>query len=317
MPAERRPLPGGVVTGHIGRLALAAADPARHGRGMDAAVARSMWIAGEPFHAVTYFAPAVRTACEEAGLRGFWRGYFATRAAPLGPVGPEAVGALFYNFAPAMVRRAVPGVWSITPPPVAWAARLSGVDTALRAVLGDEVAAGTGETATLARSAAEACPLEGRGLGAAYAAMPWPDEPHLVLWQAATVLREARGDGHNAALLVAGVDGCAAHVLMAAAGATPRELTQPNRGWTDDEWAAAVEDLRVRGLLDGDGRLTDRGRQLRQEVEATTDRLALAPWEALGADRTEQLRVALGALSGRVIDAGVVPVPNPMGVPWP
>jgi hypothetical protein len=284
---------------------------------MDAAVARAMWIAGEPYHAVTYFAPAVRTACEEAGLRGFWRGYFATRAAPLGPVGPEVVGALFYNFAPVMVRRAVPDVWSAVTPSVAWAARLSGVDGALRAVLGDDVVAATGEAAALARAAAEACPLAGRGLGAAYAAMPWPDDPHMVLWQAATVLREVRGDGHNAALLVAGVDGCAAHALMAAAGATPRELTQPNRGWTDDEWAVAVDGLRARGLVDAGGGLTDAGRRLRQEVEATTDRLSLAPWQALGADRTDQLRAALRTLSGRVIDAGVVPVPNPMGAPWP
>jgi hypothetical protein len=33
-----------------------------------------------------------------------------------------------------------------------------------------------------------------------------------VLWQAATVLREHRGDGHVAALVVEGLDGCQAHV---------------------------------------------------------------------------------------------------------
>ena len=51
--------------------------------------ARSMWTLFEPIHAVTYFAPEARAALEEAGLRGFWRGYFAGRAAPLGPAGPR------------------------------------------------------------------------------------------------------------------------------------------------------------------------------------------------------------------------------------
>ena len=44
---------------------------------------RSMWHLFEPIHAVTYFSPQARAAFEEAGLRGFWRGYFAGRAAPL------------------------------------------------------------------------------------------------------------------------------------------------------------------------------------------------------------------------------------------
>ena len=65
-----------------------------------------MWTLFEPVHAVTYFAPQARSAFEEAGLRGFWRGYFAGRAAPLGPAGAAVVTASFYNFAPAFVARA-------------------------------------------------------------------------------------------------------------------------------------------------------------------------------------------------------------------
>ena len=60
-----------------------------------------MWTLFEPVHAVTYFAPQARSAFEEAGLRGFWRGYFAGRAAPLGRAGAAVVTASFYNFAPA------------------------------------------------------------------------------------------------------------------------------------------------------------------------------------------------------------------------
>jgi hypothetical protein len=82
----------------------------------DLDLARSMWTLFEPVHAVTYFAPEARSAFEEMGLRGFWRGYFAGRAAPLGPVNAAVVGASFFNFSPAMVARAIPGVWELISP---------------------------------------------------------------------------------------------------------------------------------------------------------------------------------------------------------
>ena len=50
-------------------------------------LARAMWTLYEPIHAITYFAAGARAEFEAAGLRGFWRGYFAGRAAPLGLVG--------------------------------------------------------------------------------------------------------------------------------------------------------------------------------------------------------------------------------------
>ena len=68
-----------------------------------AATARRMWTLFEPVHVVSYFAPAAREAFEQAGLRGFWRGYFAGRAAPIGPVSGGPVVAAFFSFAPAMV----------------------------------------------------------------------------------------------------------------------------------------------------------------------------------------------------------------------
>ena len=67
-----------------------------------------MWTLFEPVHAVTYFAPEARSAFEDAGLRGFWRGYFAGRAAPLGPASAAVVGASFFNY-PAMVAGRSPG----------------------------------------------------------------------------------------------------------------------------------------------------------------------------------------------------------------
>ena len=65
-------------------------------------------------------------------MRGFWRGYFAMRAAPLGPVGAGVVTALFHGFAPRMVARAVPEVWSMAAPEVALQARQRGAVAALQ-----------------------------------------------------------------------------------------------------------------------------------------------------------------------------------------
>ena len=53
-----------------------------------------MWTLFEPIHAVTYFTAEARSAYEQAGLRGFWRGYFAGRAAPLGVAGAGAAAAI-------------------------------------------------------------------------------------------------------------------------------------------------------------------------------------------------------------------------------
>ncbi len=97
----------------------------------DGRTARLMWTHYEPLHAVTYFHPRARAAYEAAGLRGYWRGYFAGRAAPLGPTGPAPVIAAFYNFAPQMVSRALPAVWELATPDQALRARLTGAVQAL------------------------------------------------------------------------------------------------------------------------------------------------------------------------------------------
>src|SRR5579875_1493474 len=199
--------------------------------------ARVMWTLYEPLHAVTYFAPAGRAAFEEAGLRGFWRGYFAGRAAPLGPAGAAVVCASFYNFAPAMVARALPGVWELITPGAALQARLTGAAGALRELLAGQERAAE-RAAELLEQITGTLDCAGRVLGAANTALPAPGDPLARLWQAATVLREHRGDGHFAALLAADIDGCEALVLRCGLDLR-REDIQPVRGWTDEQWDGA------------------------------------------------------------------------------
>jgi hypothetical protein len=280
--------------------------------------ARRLWALAEPFHALTYFAQECRDAAEQAGLRGFWNGYFAQRAAPLGAVGPEVVTAVFHNFAPEFVARRVPGVWADVSPAAALEARLAGVDAAVRRVLGDDWPASpeADEAADLAATAAAAVDLPGRPMAAANTGVPVPDEPHLRLWQSLTTLREHRGDGHAVALVQREVDGVAAHVLAAAAGRSEREWLMRARGWDDAAWDDAVARLAARRWLD-EGELTAEGLAMVAAIEADTDRLALRPWQALGDVGCDRLAALLAPLRRAVVAAGDWPAGNPIGVPDP
>jgi hypothetical protein len=272
-----------------------------------------MWTLFEPVHAVTYFAPEARAATEDAGLRGFWRGYFAGRAAPLGPAGPAVVGASFFNFSPAMVDRAVPAVWELISPAGALRARLAGAVSALRPLLKGLDAEVTRAADLLGRAAGE-LDCAGRVLAAANAALP-PSEDELGrLWQAATVLREHRGDGHFAAMATADIDGCEVLVLRCGLDMR-REDLQPIRGWTDEQWDAAAARLATRGWIGPDGTLTPAGRDVHATLEIATDQAAARPWARLGPGAVADLARVLTPVARAC--AQVVPYPSPIGVPAP
>ena len=277
--------------------------------------ARALWAELEPVHDVVYFAPEARAAAEAAGFRGFWRGYFAMRAAPLGPVGAAPVTAAFHGFHPSMVARALPGVWSLGTPNGALAARLAGSAAALRrSGLDGADPAALHRAAELAWAAAGEVDADGRVLAAANAALPRPDGDLETLWQATTTLREHRGDGHVAVLVARGVGPVAAHHLKIAAGETDGEWLRTARGVDPDAWAAGAEDLRARGWVDATGALTAAGADEHDEIERLTDRAAARPWGALGPERTAELAALLAPMATAVLAAGDVPVHGPVGL---
>ena len=145
-------------------------------------VARRLWTLLEPIHALTYFAPEARSAFEAVGLRGFWRGYFGGRLAPLGAVDAPLATAVLFGFAPSMVARGVPDVWTRAAPSVVLDARLAGVEPVLRRVWPSP------PTPRLLELLRVACsvPVAGRPLFAANARLPWPSSPWLAVWHAAT-----------------------------------------------------------------------------------------------------------------------------------
>ena len=279
-------------------------------------LARRMWHQLEPVHAVFWYAAEVFAEAAALGydVKTRWPSYFAWRLAPLGAVGSQLTASACYSFSPDMVAAHMPAAWAVAAPPQILAARQRAVDRMYRALFGDLIGSpGLAEAADLARDAALAVRTAGRPLAAANADLPWPGEPHLVLWHAINILREHRGDGHIAALQVAGLDPCEALVSFAAIGAAPEEVFA-SRSWTAAEWPAARHRLADRGWIDAAGKATERGRDGRDEIEWHTDRLADAPWQALGPARAQRLAELTSPLLGAAFEPGLLPLQSTLGI---
>ncbi|WP_063886415.1 hypothetical protein [Streptomyces sp. NRRL S-31] len=278
--------------------------------------ARELWERYEPVHDLVYFAPEAHRAAEDLGLRGYWMGYFALRAAPLGAAPPSVVTSCFYVFHPSRVARALPDAWSYAAPADVLAARLEAMDTAMTRLFGADTvgSASFARAADLAWEAAAAADTTGRVLAAANQALPRPERPAARLWQALTTLREHRGDSHVAVLVGLGLGPVEAMVLKAAAGESDAAFLRETRKWSEEDWAAAVARLRADGRLTADGSLTPPGAALRRRTEALTDAAAGRPWSTLGAERTGRLAALLEPLAQTVGESGLLPPGNPVGL---
>jgi hypothetical protein len=277
---------------------------------LDARAGRRCHNALNSLHSTHYFSPDVGRELAALGVTDPRAVNFAVRAAALGPVGAGAVTATFYNYKHDLVARHVPAVWETVTPAQVLAARTRAVDATLRRLLGEEAVASAEmtEAAELALRAAEGCSRNARPLYSAHADLPVPGEPHLALWHAATLLREHRGDGHLAALLAAGLDGLEALVTHTATGkGMAPKWVFTTRGWNQEEWDAASDRLRGRGLLDDAGELTERGVALRDGVERETDRMDEAPYAHLGAEGVARLTELGTAFARRALAAGAFP----------
>lgn len=283
-----------------------------HGRETDSAarLAGRAFRASNSLHSCVYFSPEGDEEYVAAGLRPGRMGYFASRSAPMGAVGPGVVAATFYNFNPELVQRHIPRAWTLATPGQVLEARWKVVDRTLRRLLGDEVIASVelARAGEFARGVAQRCTGDGRPLFAGHAGLEWPTEPHLVFWHAVTLLREHRGDGHIAALVAAELSGLEALITHTATG---RGFQVPAakalRMWSDEQWATAQDGLRHRGLLDADGDLTAAGSALRAHLEAETDRLSAAPWRAAAVEEAENFVDYAKSLTRIAVLAGAFP----------
>jgi helix-turn-helix protein len=267
-------------------------------------MARRMFELVEPIGLLPYSADEPNETMFALGFTNYWDTYFAGRAAPLGLVPAEVVDALFYNFAPGEVARHIPQVWSTTTPEAAIAARQLGCANALRRILGDRLEdPAVARAAELLLKAATSAPLEGRPMYAALRALPVPHDVVGRLFHAAALLREHRGDGHIAALMVEGVGGLEAHVLLALAMNMPAEKFGRIHHLPPAQIAAVIDGMRDRGLIGEDGWLSDQGHAVKARVEALTDDLAAKPYETLEPGELDELMGTLEPLATLLLAA--------------
>jgi hypothetical protein len=251
----------------------------------------------EPIATITYSA-VPNDAFLALGMRNYWDGYFAGRAAPLGLAPAEVVHAVFYNFADGEVARHIPWVWGKVSPEEAIAVRERGSAAALRQAIGALAgSSGLVRIADLATRAAVSAPTEGRALYAGLRALAVPEEPVARLWHAATLLREHRGDGHNAALVAHGIGGTEAHVLLALSLGMKAEEFGRTHHLPTAQLAAVVDGLRGRGLVDAAGGFTVAGRETSERIEALTDELAAPAYAVLDAGELDELIAGLGPIA--------------------
>jgi hypothetical protein len=220
-----------------------------------------------------------------------------------------------------MVAKAVPECWETVRPRTLCRVRAIAAGEALSETCSVAARSDLVAVLPLLRRSVDACDVAGRALAAANRAL-WPAIATALgtgglaeAWQACTTLREHRGDGHVAALLTHRIRGIDAHLLAAGTKGVPVEVLRDNRGWSKDDWEGAVSRLATSGLLHSDGRATDAGRTLHAAVEEQTDRLAAPPYGDLGATALADLYGALSACAGEVVASGLLPFPNPMGLP--
>ncbi|HMF84418.1 MAG TPA: hypothetical protein VKI01_14195 [Acidimicrobiia bacterium] len=258
----------------------------------------------EPLAAGVYFAPEAQQRYEALGLN-YFEGYFCSRGACLGNAPWSVICAAFGAFKPAVVEQAVTGGWSKTDAEALLEARRDGATEQLNRLLGEpgpEVMQAT----DILFSLTEGVDPSGRMLYSGLSVLPVPDTPMGRLWRAADLVREHRGDGHIAAW-VSRTDSCEITLLT--------ELTwglQPGayvftRGWDQDDVDAARARLQERGLLDGEGQLTESGRAFRAEIEHSTDLAEREILDRLG-DRAGELFSLIRPLAKTIVENGGYPV---------
>ncbi len=284
---------------------------------MHSRIPRAMLQVNEPIVSVGYGSPELQAIYERLGLTADRIGYYAMRAAALGPVSAEVVAALFYHHTVEMVAPSIPRAWEIVSPEEIVAARFEAVDGALRRLLPQQIQSSeVAEAIELVREALVGCSTAGRTMFAAHASLPWPTEPHVALWHGLNLLREYRADGHIFAVGAARLSPrLAAPLLIATTG---EQRDGRSWRWPDEIWNQAVTSLQERGWLDETGQATAEGFAVRDRIEDETDALSLEPWEQIGAERTYRLWTILRDLTQALIEQnGIRRLRTPIGLSWP
>ncbi|HEY4609348.1 MAG TPA: hypothetical protein VIH06_09095 [Ilumatobacteraceae bacterium] len=234
-------------------------------------------------YAALGFEPSTRTANNVALPDG--PAYFTSRGSVMGQVAGDVVAAAFAVFNPAVVIPCVTLGWTRTDAATMCAARDDGAIGQLTRLLGNEPQ-GVGRARELLARAVEPLRPEGRPLYSGVRSQSMPDTSLGAVWRMGDMLREYRGDSHTTSWVSMGFDATEIGLLTELYWGLPMRSYSRTRAWTNDEFDAAQERLRSRGLVDDTG-FTETGRAAREQVEVNTDQQLSAAIAALGDDIDE------------------------------
>ena len=255
--------------------------------------ARALGSALEPFVGQVYFSPECHGRYVDLGFSpspGNMNGvampemvsYFTSRGSLMGGVPGEVVAAAFAVFNPRVVVPAVTAGWAITDAVTVCSARRDGAIAQLERILGPEPD-GIARVRSVLERAVSVLRPEGRPLFAGALSQPVPGTDLGAAWHYGDMLREYRGDCHTAAWISAGLDATEIGLLTELYWGLPLQSYSRTRGWSEDEYSAAIDRLSSRGLI-ADGAFTEAGRLLREDVEVRTDEQQASVLSVLGAD---------------------------------
>ena len=258
----------------------------------------------EPIAANVYFASEAQQEYADLDLN-YPQGYFASRGACMGQVPGNVIASAFGGFYPPMVTQFVDEAWSRTDAPTILAARQRGAIAALERQLGKEPE-GAERATELLRQLAGASTNAGRPLFSGLSSLGWPGDLVGDLWRAADLVREHRGDGHTCAWVASGMSAIEVMLLTEAWWGIPLNSYIRTRGWPQEDVLASLDDLRERGLLDGDT-LTDAGTEVRGAIESATDRTDADKIAALTDAQFDELFALLEPWAKAIVASGGYP----------
>jgi hypothetical protein len=206
--------------------------------------------------------------------------YFTSRGSVMGQVPGQVVAAAFAVFNPQIVVPCVELGWSRTDAATICAARDDGAVAQLRRLLGDHPD-GVDRARELLARAVEPLRPEGRPLYAGVRSLKMPSDALAAVWRMGDMLREYRGDSHTTAWVSAGFDATEIGLLTELYWGLSMRSYSRTRAWSDDQFDAAADRLRERGLID-DTSFTDAGRRAREDIETHTDVQMSGAISALG-----------------------------------
>lgn len=281
-------------------------------------LSRQMWRIFEPIHAGIYFYPPSAQSYRDLGLKGGWMGYFATRSASLGTPGKDLVRSIFYHFSSDLVSRAIPDAWKYATPEQILNARMTIAHQMLSNFESHFRDPSLSSDIDLLLEISRSLPSEGRPLFASLIGLDWETSPQLKIFGAVTLLREHRGDTHNAALASYNISGAQSNILQIANRAVSFEVISPNRGWSEQSWTEAIQDLKARGIITVEStnqlpKFTQKGQDVKNSIENLTDESS-NPWSKIFPEKLQKITDLIKPISDAVKQAGLLPKENPIGV---